>query len=248
MQLAAHWRLVPSRLLLGASLLAAACGASSPRAGHGTSTPSSRPPSPEQAHKKQLGQRFVDAEAWAKRFEGPRRDGWQKPNHVVRLLELSEGMTVADIGAGTGYFMPHLSPVVGASGKVLCLDIEESMVDYMQRRADEQGYANVEVRMVAGDDPGLAAESVDRILIVDTWHHIPERKAYSARLAAALAPGGAVYVVDFELDDPYGPPRDHRVSPQRVVEELEAGGLTAEISNTEELDHQYVIIGRRPPP
>lgn len=214
-------------------------------------TPAPPPPAPpasaDHAHHGHgpLVHRFQTAAEWAKEFDDPARDAWQRPASVVAALHLAPGNTVADLGAGTGYFLPHLSRAVGPTGKVLGLDIEPDMVRYMTERAAHEGLANVEARQVALDDPRLAAGSVDRVLIVDTWHHIDERPAYAARLRACLAPGGAVFIVDFKQEAHRGPPREHRVKPEQVIEELGKGGLTASIVDVE-LPEQYVVVGRAP--
>lgn len=140
---------------------------------------------------KPLGHRFENAAEWAKRFDAPSRDTWQKPADVVALMEITPGMAVADVGAGTGYFLPYLSKAVGETGTVLGLDIEADMVRYMVRRADTLNLGNVKARTVAVADPELSLGSVDRVLIVDTWHHIPDRVGYAKKLAQGLRPGGA---------------------------------------------------------
>jgi ubiquinone/menaquinone biosynthesis C-methylase UbiE len=188
--------------------------------------------------------RFEDAEAWAKVFDEPGRDAWQKPDEVVTLLDLPQNGVVADLGAGTGYFLARMSRGVGPQGKVLGLDVEADMVRYMTERAKREGLTNVEARAVATDDPGLAAASVDRILVVDTWHHIERREAYVPLLAKALRPGGALVVVDFTLETERGPPKKHRIAPEQVVRELEAAGLQATIAS-ETLPDQYVVRGVR---
>jgi ubiquinone/menaquinone biosynthesis C-methylase UbiE len=206
------------------------------------------PEHPHQHHQHGGGplvHRFEHAEDWAKQFDDPARDAWQKPAEVVKALGITPGMKVADLGAGTGYFLPHLARAVGASGKVLGLDIEPDMVRYMNERAKREGLANVEARVVPLDGPGLAAGSVDRVLIVDTWHHIPERAAYAAKLREALTPGGAVYVVDFKREAQHGPPPEHRLSPEQVMDELKKGGLTPAVVEVG-LPDQYVVAGRRP--
>jgi SAM-dependent methyltransferase len=192
-----------------------------------------------------LGHRFESADDYAARLENPERDAWQKPEHVVSLMQIRPGMTVADVGAGTGYFLPYLSRAVGPGGKILGLDIEPDMVRYMKERAAREGLANVEARRVATDDPGLAPGSVDRVLIVNTWHHIPARRAYAGKLAGALAPGGIVYIVDFHMDSAHGPPRRHRLPVETVLKELQDAGLQAEIL-AEELSEQYVVAARLP--
>jgi predicted methyltransferase len=202
---------------------------------------------PEAAHHHHgpLVHRFESAEQWAKEFDDPARDAWQRPADVIVALRIAPGMTVVDLGAGTGYFLPHLSRDVGPSGKVIALDIEPDMVRYMKVRAAREGLANVASRLVPLDDPQLPAGSVDRVLVVDTWHHIDGRPAYAAKLRAALAPGGAVFVVDFKLDATRGPPPAHRLSPERVAAELAQGGLASEIVPAP-LPEQYIVAGRRP--
>jgi len=200
---------------------------------------------PEHAHHHggPLVHRFENAEQWAKQFDDPARDAWQRPAEVIAALHLAPGMTVADVGAGTGYFLPYLSRAVGPKGRVLALDIEPDMVRYMKERAAREGLGNVEPAVVPLDDPKLPPGGVDRVLIVDTWHHIDQRPAYAAKLRAALAPGGAVVVVDFKLEASHGPPREHRLSPDQVAAELGQGGLVAEAVPTS-LPDQYVVVGR----
>ena len=120
------------------------------------------------------------------------------------------------------------------------------MVAFIQKRAEKQALSNVEARLVKADDPGLVPESVARVLIVNTWHHIDDRSAYARRLARALEPRGEIWVVDFTLEAKHGPPAPHRLSPDRVVSELEAGGLDAEVVAAESLPDQYLVVARRP--
>lgn len=199
---------------------------------------------PHHSHDGPLVHRFENAEQWVKEFDNPERDAWQKPADVITALSITPGMTVADVGAGTGYFLPHLSRAVGPKGKVLGLDIEPGMVAYMAKRATREGLANVEARAAKLDDPVLPAGGVDRVLIVDTWHHIAERPAYAAKLAAGLKPGGAVFVVDFKLDARKGPPPQHRLPPEQVAEELRKGGLAPQILDVK-LPEQYIVAGRK---
>ena len=90
---------------------------------------------PAHAHHGDHHHRFDDAAAWSKVFDDPARDAWQKPAAVVSAMTIAPGMTVADVGAGTGYFEPHLSKAVGPSGKVLAIDIETDMVRWTNERA-----------------------------------------------------------------------------------------------------------------
>lgn len=192
-----------------------------------------------------LVHRFQNAETWAKEFDDPARDAWQKPADVVAAMQISPGMLVADVGAGTGYFEPWLSRAVGAGGSVLAFDVEDDMVRYLRERGAKEHWENVTPGKVAFDDPKLPPGRVDRVLIVDTWHHIDAREAYAAKLLAGLSKNGTVLIVDFTLEATHGPPRMHRLAPEQVVRELTAGGLVAEVLPTK-LPEQYLVVGRRP--
>jgi ubiquinone/menaquinone biosynthesis C-methylase UbiE len=195
-------------------------------------------------HEHGVAHDFSDTAKWTARFDDPARDGWQKPDEVVKLLGMTPGTTVVDLGAGTGYFGKRLSAAVGPSGKVLALDPEPKMVEYMKGRFEKEGLTNIEPRACPFDGTGLGAETVDRVLIVDTWHHIEGRPAYAKHLASILKPGGAVMVVDFTLETEKGPPKEHRVGPQAVIEELRAGGLDARVVD-ESLPDQYIVVGSK---
>lgn len=189
--------------------------------------------------------RFEDAEKWAEVFDDPERDAWQKPDEVVTHMNIEPGMTIADIGAGTGYFLGRLSKAVGPEGRVHGLDVEQSMADHMTKRAQESGWTNVEARAVAPDDPALGSQTMDRILIVDTWHHISDRAEYAKKLAASLKPGGQVVVVDFDPVSRRGPPREHKLASDVVIQELTAGGLQPRVIE-ETLPDQYIVIAELP--
>lgn len=186
--------------------------------------------------------RFDDVERWVKVFDDPERDAWQKPAELVAALSIAPGATVADIGAGTGYFNPHLAAAVGPDGHVIAVDIEESLVAHMKARAVTEGTANVEARLGAPDDPHLGPAEVDLVLLVDTYHHIDGREAWFGALRAAMKPGGRLVVVDFKAEPtPVGPPVEHRLTPERVTAELEAAGWQA-AGSLELLPYQYALV------
>jgi predicted methyltransferase len=195
-------------------------------------------------HHGPLVHRFSDAARWAKEFDDPKRDAWQKPQEIVARMQLKPGMTVVDLGAGTGYLLPYLSKAVAPGGQVLALDVEEDMVRYLTERAQREALAGVKAQKVPLDDPQLAAGSVERIVVLDVWHHVPERTAYAKKLAAALKPDGAIYIVDFTKESSHGPPKRHRLTPEQVQGELRAAGLAAE-KITETLPDHYIVVGRR---
>jgi ubiquinone/menaquinone biosynthesis C-methylase UbiE len=169
-----------------------------------------------------MHRRFDDAEKWAKNFDDPARDQWQMPDRVIGALGLKPGQSVADIGAGTGYFTVRLAKSPGAP-KVFAVDIEESMVNYTRQRAAKEGLKNV-IGVVASADSSNLPEPVDLILIVDTFHHIPSREAYFRKLRKSLKPGGTLAIIDWLPGGPMGPPEAFRFSPARIQEELAKAG------------------------
>lgn len=185
-----------------------------------------------------------DAAEWQARFEGPDRDASQKPDAVVAAMDVAEGMTVADVGTGTGYFLPYLSRAVGDSGRVLAVDIAPNMVRHVKARAAREGWKNVAPRLALLDDPLLPHAAVDRILIVNTWHHIPSRRLYGKTLADALRKGGSVWIVDFKKESPRGPSREHKLDPEEVKAELESAGLTTRVDSAL-LPDQFIVTGTR---
>jgi predicted methyltransferase len=185
---------------------------------------------------------FNDPERWAKVFDDPERDAWQKPDEVVAALELKPGMTAADLGAGTGYFTASLSRAVGAKGVVLSIDPEPEMVEYLGKRAHREGLTNVVPVLALYEDPFLPPGRVDRVLIVDTYHHIDDRQAYFHRLGASLAPGGRVAIVDFHKRPlPVGPPPEAKLEREVVVAEMEKAGYRLAAEPTF-LPYQYFLV------
>lgn len=181
------------------------------------------------------------AEAWA-HLDEPGRDEWQRPELVVAAAGLSDGQVIADIGAGTGYFEMHLSHAVGAGGKVLALDVNPNLVEHMKRRFHDARLHNVEARVLRHDDPGLEPGSVDRVLIVDLWHHLHDRVAYGRTLRAALRPEGRLLVIDRGADSSHAPPADMRISVETVIGELAAAGFSARVL-PQALPRQFMVEG-----
>ena len=172
---------------------------------------------------------FDNADEWAKSFDDPARDAWQMPGRVIEALQLEPGQVVADIGAGTGYFTIPLAKS-SARPKVYAVDIEPSMVEHVTRRAAQAGLTNV-VGVLAGADRTNLPEAVDVVLIVDTFHHIPNRVAYFTALKAQMKPGARLAIVDFRKDAASGPPVEFRFTPEQISAELAQAGFTLRTSH-----------------
>jgi cyclopropane fatty-acyl-phospholipid synthase-like methyltransferase len=196
--------------------------------------------SKEMSHGDHMEHRFDHPEQYAKSFDDPARDAWQMPDKVIAALHLKSGQSVADIGAGTGYFTVRLAQS-DPGLKVYAVDIEASMVAYVRERAAKEGLKNV-VAVQAASDAANLPEPVDAILIVDTYHHIGNREAYFRKLGKSLKPGGRVAIIDFRLDSPEGPPKEFRFPPEKVKAELAKAGYAL----AEQLDYlprqQFLIF------
>jgi predicted methyltransferase len=183
--------------------------------------------------------RFDDAEKWARIFDDPARDAWQKPDEVIRALRLPADARVADIGAGTGYFAVRLARAVPA-GRVYAVDSAPDMVRYLGDRAKREGLANLVPVRATQSVPDLP-DPVDVALLVDVYHHIPARTEYFTALRSALGPGGRLAIVDFRVDASRGPPRSARIPPDTVKQEIERAGYRLEAEH-EFLPDQYFLV------
>jgi predicted methyltransferase len=185
---------------------------------------------------------FDDVARWEKVFDDPKRDAWQEPAAVVAALALGPGMSVADVGAGTGYLERALSAAVGERGVVYAVEVEPNLVVHLRARAERDGTANVVPVLASKEVPRLPAGRMDRILFLDTYHHIDDRVAYFRRLRAALAPGGRIVVVDWEKrEDTIGPELSHRLAREQVTDEMTRAGYRL-LPGDVRLPHQYVLV------
>jgi len=181
---------------------------------------------------------FGGAEKWAHVFDDPARDAWQKPHEVLQALKLAPDASVADIGSGTGYFAVRLAHQV-PKGRVYGVDAEPDMVRYLAERARREGLANLIAVAAKPEDPGIPS-AVDLVILVDTYHHLPDRERYFRNLQKSLKPGGRLAIIDFTLDSPVGPPRRARIPGNQVKQELARAGYRLEQEHAF-LPHQYFL-------
>ena len=183
-----------------------------------------------------------DSKAYIAMLENPARDAYQKPHEVVMSLGLKEGETIADIGAGSGYFAFRFSHHVGDNGRVYAVDINPDMIVYMNRRIRDMKVKNVVTVLAAPDDPLLMDASIDRFFICETWHHIENKTQYLALMKKMLKPGGQVIMLDYQQKDlPIGPPNEMKVAREDVIKQMQAAGFKLEKENTF-LPYHYVLI------
>ena len=187
-----------------------------------------------------MDHKFDDPARYAKSFDDPARDAWQMPSRVIDALALKPGMKVADIGAGTGYFSMRLAKSPGVS--VFAVDIEPKMIDYLKQRAAKEQITNVTPVLAAAASPNLP-QPVDVVLVVDTYHHLPNRPQYFRDLKQSLRAGGRVAIVDFRKDAPEGPPVHFRFTPQQIQDEMTEAGYQLDASH-DFLPRQHFLVFR----
>jgi SAM-dependent methyltransferase len=183
--------------------------------------------------------RFDNPAEYAGRFDDPKRDEWQMPARVIDALGLKSGESVADIGAGTGYFTIRLAKSA-SKPLVYAVDIEQAMVEHTLGRARQEGLRNV-IGVKADADRANLPAPVDVVLIVDTFHHLPNRVAYFRALKQQLNAGARVAIIDWRKDSPEGPPVEFRYSPEQISAELAEAGLALAVSH-DFLPRQHFLI------
>ena len=184
--------------------------------------------------------RFDPAES-TKRFDDPARDAWQMPDRVIAALGLTRGQSVADIGAGTGYFSVRLAKSTAAP-LVYAVDIEPAMVKYLQERAAKEALTNIVAVQATGDRTNLPAP-VDAVLIVNTYHHIGSRVTYFSELKKLMKPDARLAIVDYKKGVPDGPPEEFRFLPEQIVSELAKAGFTLQTQH-DFLPRQLFLVFR----
>jgi ubiquinone/menaquinone biosynthesis C-methylase UbiE len=175
-------------------------------------------------------------------LERPEREAEEEPSRAIEALDLRAGMTVADIGAGSGYYAVRMARKVGADGKVYATDIQVGMLSLIQRRAKQEQLQNIVPVLGAVDDPRLPPASLDLALMVDVYHELSSPQAFVRRLREALKPDGRLVLIEFRKEDPRVPIREeHKMSVEQVRQELTADGYTVD-KVLDILPWQHIIV------
>ena len=189
------------------------------------------------------GDRFgnpQDLDAYIARLMDPARDEWQKPDELIRVLRIKEEQVACDVGAGPGYFTLRLARAVGSAGLVYAVDVEPKILDALRQNVAKAGVQNVVPVLGRADDPLLSKGACDLILVVNTYHHFPDRVAYLRRLSRSLRAGGRLVNVDFTKAAPIGPPPAERISREEFLRDAESAGLKMAAEHTF-LPYQYAV-------
>ena len=140
----------------------------------------------------------ADPQFWQDIFESERREIWARRNEIADALKLQPGMSVADVGAGTGFFSLMFAKTVGPQGHVYAVDIQPNFIESIEQRAKESGLGHVTGIVNTERTVGLNKESVDLVFISDTYHHFEYPVSTLADIHAAIKPGGDLVVIDFK--------------------------------------------------
>jgi ubiquinone/menaquinone biosynthesis C-methylase UbiE len=132
------------------------------------------------------------------RFERDGRDPYDHRFQVIEAMGLKPGMSIADIGAGTGLFTLMFSPIVGRQGKVFAVDIAENFVKHIERQAQANGLTNITGVVCQSDSANLPPASIDLAYICDAYHHFEYPQKTMRSIHQALKPGGEVILIDFQ--------------------------------------------------
>lgn len=183
--------------------------------------------------------RFDSVTIYAEQLDNPEREQWQKPMKVIASLDIPTNGIVADIGAGTGYFVFRIAEQLPAA-TVIAIDSEAKMIAHINNLALKKGIKNIITAVATTTARPHFEQAIDRILCVNTYHHIPSRVAYVKQYIDTLATNGTITIIDFTADGPMGPPHEYRVSERVVVTEMEAAGLHLQQKH-EFLENQYML-------
>ncbi|MCX8072726.1 MAG: class I SAM-dependent methyltransferase [Candidatus Binatia bacterium] len=188
-----------------------------------------------------------DVEAYIRHLESPERDVWQRPDEVIAALQLRTDAWIADVGSGPGYFTLRLAQAA-PEGVVFAVDVEPRQLDRLNEHLRLRGVRNVVPVLAPADNPRLPPKLFDLVLVVNTYHHFPDRVRYFEHLREALRPGGRVVVIDYHKRElPVGPPPDHKLERDVVVHEaLQAGLVLTDAPDF--LPYQYFLVFRPVPP
>lgn len=165
--------------------------------------------------------------AQAHKLEDPSRLEWLPPDEILRHLQLAAPMTVADIGAGTGYFA---LPLARAVRQVYAVDLQPQMLAMLAEKLKAPG-ARTNIGLVEGEAAasGLPEHSCDRVLLANIWHELPDTHAVLREMGRILKPDGRIAILDWRPDaeHPPGPPAEHRVALESVLDTLHRNGWVA---------------------
>jgi SAM-dependent methyltransferase len=175
-------------------------------------------------------------------LERPERETEENVEGALNAIDLKPGMTVAEVGAGTGYVALRMAKRVGPTGKVYANDLQPEMLDLLRSNAAKAGVTNVETVLGYATDPKLPAGQIDLIILVDVYHEFSQPQRMLQGIRAALKPDGRLVQLEYRKEDPAVPILpDHKMSVAQAKTEVEAEGFKLD-SVIETLPRQHILI------
>ena len=207
-----------------------------------------REPSPDGIGKVYMGREisFVLGHRGTKWLERTDRERRERPDLLVKSLNLSKDTVIADIGAGSGYFTFRLCRKV-PDGQVLAVDIQQEMLDYIEaKKQKKQNAGNVRTLLGSITDPNLEPDSVDAVLLVDAYHEFSHPWEMMQGIVRGMRPGGKLYLVEYRAEDPDVPMLPlHKMSEAQARKEMAAVGLVWE-ETRDVLPWQHLMVFVKP--
>ena len=178
-------------------------------------------------------------------LERPERMGEERPDLVLVALDLKPGMTVADVGAGTGFYSWRIAERVGTGGKVYAVEVQSEMLELLKREMSRHGSANVKATLGTVTDPRLPADALDVVLVVDVYHEFEYPYEMLTSIVRALKHGGRLAFVEYRGNDPKVPIKPlHTMTEAQVRKEASVHPLEW-VKTVSDLPWQQVIVFRR---
>ena len=180
-------------------------------------------------------------------LERPEREIEEQPDKALNALGLKPGMTVADIGAGTGYMSLRMARRVGPGGKVYANDLQPEMLRMLRENAAQAHLTNVETVLGTETDPKLPKGQIDLVLLVDVYHEFSQPQEMVRKIRESLKPDGRLVLLEYRKEDPKIPIRpEHKMSVAEVKAELEPEGFILQ-PLIETLPRQHILILTKTP-
>jgi ubiquinone/menaquinone biosynthesis C-methylase UbiE len=180
-----------------------------------------------------------DLQEYIAKLDDPERDEWQRPDTTLAALGITQDSVVCEIGTGTGYFALRLAKL---AAWIYAVDVEPQLLSLLSDRAAIAGVQNLTPVLGQPLDPRIPPATCDLILMVNTFHHIPDKASSLRRLQASLRLGGLIAIIDFHKRElPVGPPEDHKLAREECLAQIQVAGLRVR-SEYDTLPYQYFLV------
>jgi len=202
-----------------------------------------------QAEHPKSGRKIASVMGWggADWLERSERELEEMPDTAIDAIGVKPGMTVADVGAGSGYFTVRLARRVGTDGKVLAEDIQPEMLRILKKRLDSANFTNIETVLGTETDPKLPAGQLDLILMVDVYHEFSQPQRMLRKVRESLKEDGRLVLLEHRKEDPWVPIRpEHKMSVAEAKLEVEDEGFSLEAVKPD-LPRQHILIFKKVP-